>query len=179
MRAAFAMGLLAASAAAGGVQTAEEVIEIIDGVLIGILNVESIDNLDTCVKDFTPLATDMNTAVKDFEDGSFHKIADGIYQLGQFVSQIGIGMEDCAKVGSEDLAKLTAMGEAFLHPKHLIIEGEHNIIINGVDITKDLVAANKDMAAGDYQKAGIMYGTVGALVLWGDQNDAAFYAFAT
>ena len=79
MRAAFAMGLLAASAAAGGVQTAEEVIEIIDGVLIGILNVESIDNLDTCVKDFTPLATDMNTAVKDFEDGSFHKIADGIY----------------------------------------------------------------------------------------------------
>ena len=40
MRSAFTMGLMAAYAAAGGVQTAEEVIEIIDGVLVAVFEVE-------------------------------------------------------------------------------------------------------------------------------------------
>ena len=172
------MGLLAASTAASGIQTAEEVIELIDGVLIGVLNVESIDNLDSCVKDFTPLAIDMNKAVKDFESGSFHDIADGIYNLGQFISQVSVGMEDCAAVGDEDVAKLKAMGDAFLHPKQLIIDAGHNIILNGIEIAKDIKAAGKDMDAGFYEKAGMMYGTVGALVLWGDQNFAPEF-FAT
>ena len=96
--------------------TAPEVIELIDGFLIGALDVEHVDGLDTCVKDFNPLVTDMITAVQDFEDGSYYKIADGIYQLGQFISQVGILMGDCASVSDDDVAKLTAMGEAFLHP---------------------------------------------------------------
>ena len=79
--------------------TAPEVIELIDGFLIGALEVEQVDNLDTCIKDFTPFVTDMVTAVNDFEDGSYWSIADGIYQLGQFISEVGIVMEDCAQVG--------------------------------------------------------------------------------
>ena len=170
MRAAFTMGLMAASAIAGGLQTAEEVIEIIDGVLIAVFDVTHVENLDTCIKDFTPLATTMNTAVQDFESPSFHNVADGIYQLGQFISQVGILMEDCAAFGEEDVTKLTAMGEAFLHPKQLIIDAEHNLIINGIEVGKDIRKAGKYMDSGEYEKAGEMYGTVGALILFGSTN---------
>ena len=130
MRAGFCLAVLAASANAefkfdsvNGV-TALEVTELIDGFLIGALDVAGVENLDICMKEFNPLVIDMETAVNDFEDGSFHKISDGIYQLGQFISQVGVIMEDCAQVGDEDVEKLKQMGDAFLHPKQLILDAE-------------------------------------------------------
>ena len=60
--------------------------------------------METCIKDFNPLVTDMETAVADFEDGSYTKIADGVYQLGQFISQVGVVLEDCPQVGASDVA---------------------------------------------------------------------------
>ena len=65
--------------------SALEVTELIDGFLIGALEVEHVENLDTCIKDINPLVTDMTKAVEDFKDGSFSKIADGINQLGLFI----------------------------------------------------------------------------------------------
>ena len=87
MKATFAIGLMAASAAAQvgpddrilSSVGAAEVVELIDGVLIGVFETESIVDLDLCVTDFNPLVTDMSKAVADFEDGSFHAVADGIY----------------------------------------------------------------------------------------------------
>ena len=66
--------------------SALNVVELIDGVLVGALQVEHVDNLETCIKDINPLVTHMTTAVEDFEDGSFHKIAAGIDELGKFIS---------------------------------------------------------------------------------------------
>ena len=166
MRAGFCLGLLAAAANAGtdcpphcdvfmmnGV-TALEVTELIDGFLIGALTVENVQDLNTCIKDINPLVNDMTMAVNDFEDGSFSKIADGIYQLGQFISQVGVIMEDCAQVSDADVEKLKLMGDAFLHPKQLLIDAEHNIILNGVAIFKDIKAAGADMQAEEYEAAG-------------------------
>ena len=179
---AFALCLFAAAASAqvctdcptsdGNGVAPLDVVELIDGFLIGALETESVDNLETCIADFTPFVVDMTTAVQDFEDGSFHAIADGIYQLGQFISQVGITMEDCVAVGPEDVEKLKMMGDAFLHPKQLIINAENNLIVNGVEILKDIRHAKKDMQNGMYDQAGQEFGTVAALVLWGAQNMA-------
>ena len=107
--------------------------ELIDGILIGALHKENVEGLETCIKEFNPLVTTMYTAVMDFEDGSYYKVADGIYQLGQFISQVGVIMEDCPQAcDEEDVANLKAMGEAFLHPGQLFIDASHNVIVNGV-----------------------------------------------
>ena len=82
--------------------SAVHITELIDGFLIGAIETEHIENLDTCVTDFNPLVIDMDKAVKDFEDGSYSKIADGVYQLGQFITQVGVLMDDCAQVSDED-----------------------------------------------------------------------------
>ena len=79
-------------------------------------------------------------------------------------------MQDCSQVSSEDAQRLEEMGEAFLHPKQLIIDAEKNVIHNGIEIFKDVKAAGQDMKNGMYEKAGKEYGTVAATVLWGTQN---------
>ena len=150
--------------------TALEITELVDGFLIGALEVEHVENLDTCIKDINPLVTDMTKAIQDFKDGSFSKIADGINQLGLFIQEVGISMQDCSQVSSEDAQRLEQMGEAFLHPKQLIINAEKSILHNGVEIYKDIKAAGQDMQNGEYEKAGKEYGTVAATVLWGTMN---------
>ena len=62
------------------------------------------------------------------------------------------------------------MGEAFLHPKQLIIDAENNVIVNGVEIFKDIRKAGTDMKNEQYEAAGKLYGTVAATILWGTQN---------
>ena len=122
----------------GTVMEIADVVELIDGVLVGALEAEHVDKLATCIKDINPLVTDIQGAVQDFEDGSFHKIAAGIDELGHFISQVSTVMEDCEKVGSDDLDKLKKMGDAFLHPVHLLIDAGKNVLLNGVSIYDDI-----------------------------------------
>merc|ERR1712051_806383 len=131
-----------------------DVAKVVDGVLIGALETEHIDSLETCIKDVDPLVSHMHTAVQDFEDGSFHKIAAGIDELGKFVSQVATTMEDCEKVSSDDVDKLKKMSDAFLHPKRLIIDSAKNVLLNGVSIYDEVKTADKDLTAGSFEAAG-------------------------
>ena len=159
-----ALGLMAATAMADGAIPA---IEFIDGFIIGALNEQGVASVETCVADFTPLVVDMTIAVHDFQEGSYRAIADGIYQLGQFISQVGVIMGDCALVSDEDVATLKAMGETFLHPVQLIMDAEKNVYVNHTEIYHDLVNAGDLMEAEEYEQAGEMYGTIVATVFWG------------
>ena len=76
--------------------------EVIEGVLVGALETEGVTDLESCIKDVNPLVTDLEAAINDFEDGSFHKIAAGIDELGKFLSQVSTTMTDCEKIVSGD-----------------------------------------------------------------------------
>ena len=90
--------------------------------------------------------------------------------ISHVIHQVGVVLEDCPQVGAEDVSKLKDMGEAFLHPKKLIIEAFHNVEVNGVKIYKDIKQAGKDIDNNQWEAAGEIYGTVGATVLWGAQD---------
>ena len=138
----------------GTLTTVLDVAELIDGVLVGALQAEHVDNLETCIKDIDPLVSHITTAVKDFEAGSFHKIAAGIDELGHFVSQVATTMEDCEKVGSDDVDKLKKMGDVFLHPKRLIIDSAKNVLLNGVSIYDEVKTTALDIGRGSFEAAG-------------------------
>ena len=117
----------------------KEITQLVDGFLLGALQTEQVYDLDTCLKDVNPLITDMTTAIEDFKDGSYYRITDGIYQLGQFVSQIKVVTKDCSiALREEDMDKLKAMEEAFLHPKQLILNVGEDLVVNGVEIYQDV-----------------------------------------
>ena len=80
----------------------------------------------------------MVTGVAYFEDGSYTKIADGIYQLGLFMTQVGTVIEDCPQVGFEKVKKLKEMGDAFLHPKQIIQDDAQTVLVNGIEIYRDV-----------------------------------------
>ena len=151
--------------------TTQDVLEVIEGVLFGALKTEGITDIETCVKDVSPLVTDLEAAFKDFEDGSFHKIAAGIDELGKFLTQVSTTMEDCEKIMSgDDVAQLKKMGDAFRHPVHLLIDAGKNVLLNGVSIYDDIKAADKDSEDGKYEEAGEVIGEIAAKVLWGGEN---------
>ena len=152
-----------------------EVFELIDGVILGALETEKVTGLDTCASDFNPLVKAMVTAVNDFEVGGYHKIADGIYQLGAFISEVGTIMTDCSSLSDSDLAQLKKMGAAFKTPVHLMITAENNVIMNGVEIFKDIRTGIKDLNDAKYVDAGKQFGTVAATVLWGAENQDSLY----
>ena len=147
--------------------TSKEVIELIDGVILGIFETEKVTGLDTCAADFNPLVLDMVKAVNDFEEGGYRNITDGVYMLGQFISEVGIIMGDCSSLSADDLATLSDMGQAFMKPLQLIIDMENHAIVNGIEIFKDVKAGIKDMNEAKYVQAGKEFGSVGAMVLWG------------
>merc|ERR1712051_280116 len=151
--------------------TTQDVLEVIEGVLFGALKAEGITDIETCVKDVSPLVTDLETAFKDFEDGSFHKIAAGIDELGHFLAQVATTMEDCGRVLSgDDITTLKNMGEAFLHPKKLLIESAVHVLLNGVSIYDDIKTASTDFDAKKYEEAGEVIGDIAAKVLWGSKS---------
>ena len=56
-----------------------EVIELLDGFMIGALQTEEVYDMNQCIKDFNPLVTDLSEAIADFKDGSYYRITDGLY----------------------------------------------------------------------------------------------------
>ena len=64
------------------------------------------------------------------------------------------------------------MGEAFLHPVQLIMDAGHNVLVNGVEIYKDVKKASTDIQNNQWEAAGELYGTVAATVFWGANNMA-------
>ena len=151
--------------------TTQDVLEVIEGVLFGALKTEGITDIETCVKDVSPLVTDLEAAFKDFEDGSFHKIAAGIDELGKFLTQVSTTMEDCEKIMSgDDVAQLKKMGDAFRHPVHLLIDAGKNVLLNGVSIYDDIKTASADFSDSKYEEAGEVIGEIAAKVLYGADN---------
>ena len=62
------------------------------------------------------------------------------------------------------------MGEAFLHPVHLLIDASKNVLLNGVSIYDEIKTASKDFDEGQYEQGGEMIGTIAAKVLWGGET---------
>ena len=57
----------------------EEIIEVIDGFVIGALATEEVYDMDVCIKDLNPLVTDIATAIAEIKAGSYPRIAEGVY----------------------------------------------------------------------------------------------------
>ena len=141
---------------------------MIDGVVLGALSTEHVYDMNLCIKDLNPLIIDVAQAIAQIKEGSYQSIADGIYTVGQSVSQVGIIMRECPNATrEEDLEKLKEMGDTFLHPLHLIKSIPKHLFFSGVDIYHSVRDGMKDAKAEEYEAAGKAYGKAAALLIWG------------
>ena len=141
---------------------------MIDGVVLGIFSTEQVYDMNLCVRDINPLILDVAEAISEIKEGSYQSIAEGIYTIGQSVSQVGTIMKECPNATREqDLDKLKEMGEDLLHPIKLIKSIPLHLFTGGIDIYHGIRDGMRDAKAEKYEAAGKAYGKAAALLLWG------------
>ena len=141
---------------------------MIDGVVLGIFSTEQVYDMNLCIRDINPLVLDVAEAISEIKEGSYQSIADGIYTIGQSVSQVGTIMKECPNATREqDLDKLKEMGEDLLHPIKLIKSIPLHLFTGGIDIYHGIRDGMRDAKAEKYEAAGKAYGKAAALLIWG------------
>lgn len=146
-----------------------EITQVVDGLIIGVFKQEGVESVELCLDNVSSLAPYMEKAIADFKDPSVFNVGDGIYNLGLFIQEVAISMDDCASFTPEDIEIMRQMGDVFTHPLHEIVSiGEH-IIVNGIYVQYEILAAVHLWDVGRYQAAGERLGESLALILWGKQ----------
>ena len=141
---------------------------MIDGVVLGIFSTEQVYDMNLCIRDINPLVLDVAEAISEIKEGSYQSIADGIYTIGQSVSQVGTIMRECPNATREqDLDKLKEMGEDLIHPIKLIKSIPLHLFTGGIDIYHGIRDGMRDAKAEKYEAAGKAYGKAAALLIWG------------
>ena len=65
-----------------------DVIDFIDGLLIGLLQKEELPEFQSCVQHLPDLAYDITNAVEDFEKGDFADIIKGVGEIGKIIKDL-------------------------------------------------------------------------------------------
>ena len=144
-----------------------EAIQIIVGVLKGAVEAEGLDNIENCVKDSGDIVVDVYDAVMDFTKGDEKDVLNGIEELGKAVLEIKPLVEDCEGVAA-DWAKLVKMGAIFSNPASFAYHVGKDLIVNGVQIFKEVDDSIHQFEAKNYEKFGEDIGMALAKLILGD-----------
>jgi len=75
--------------------TAEEVLNITAGILIGFSNEENLDYLSACVSDTGRIGYDLYGAVEEFIVGDFDSVRQGLYLVGDALITLSDDLFQC------------------------------------------------------------------------------------
>lgn len=154
-----------------------EITQVVDGFIIGVFKKEGVESVEQCLDNVSSLVPYMEKAIADFRHPTTFNVGDGIYNLGLFIQEIALSMDDCSSFTAEDIETMKQMGEVFTHPLHEIVAiGEH-IIVDGIFVQYEILAAVHLWDVGRFQAAGERLGEGLALILWGKQiKDIEMYS---
>ena len=86
--------------------TAEEVLNMTAGILVGACEQENLDFLAACIKDTGRIGYDLYDAVNDFIIGDFESVREGLWYLGDALETIADDIGQCQSAGTVDIPKL-------------------------------------------------------------------------
>ncbi len=145
----------------------EDTIEVIAGIMDGIIQADDLTILEQCLTNVDTLTDEIEVAVADFEKLSFDGIVAGIEEVGTILLQLPSDLKDCTAIMS-DLDKLMAWADIFLHPVELMKRLAVNVPKNLLTITRDAKEAIKDWNNADYFDFGDEIGTILVLAIGSD-----------
>jgi hypothetical protein len=109
-------------------------------MLTGIIRHEKFTDLDTCVVQSSALETTIAKAFDDFQRGDFEGIRSGLEEIGRATKMIPDIVKEC-KLAEADLERLEKAAEIFMHPYKLSIVMSKNLVVNGIDIFKQITGS--------------------------------------
>lgn len=138
------------------------------GVMKGALHSENFDHFLACVDSPKDVMAKLEDAVKDFQDDSVTGVSKALFKIGDAVSDVAKGIQTCDKdVSAREMQILSEMYEGFRHPKALAQRAGENIIVNGVEIYKEMSAAYTNYQEHNFEGFGRDVGIAMSLVFIG------------
>ena len=146
--------------------TAQDVLEIAEGILFGIGAKTNYQDIERCIKTNTNIIEDIVQAVQDFETQQQSKVLAGIKLIGEAIEIVPDAITECGGAAA-DAEKLYKVLAAFKSPTSLIFVAAKNLVLDGVEIYGEITSAVNDFKEGDYVDFGENIGKALATVLFG------------
>jgi len=134
-----------------------DLIEFARGFLIGISNASIFDNLKACIADSEEIYTDIDNGVADIRTRNPDEVKQGIALLGQ-AAQIVPNAAQLCQVSEVDMDKLFQLIESFKSPQSFIYYVGKSLLINHVEVKKEVEGAVNAYIAKNYTDLGFWVG---------------------
>jgi len=138
------------------------------GVLRGALDAEGFDDIEHCLGDAEDILHDVEHAYADFKKGHAGDVIAGVKQVGNMLKSLKKALKDCNFVG--DIKRLESMGEIFASPLSFAYHVGKDLVVNRVDIFKEIKNAVVDYETEKWEDFGYNLGEAAAQVLIGKES---------
>lgn len=145
------------------------------GIIKGTLHDDDLNNILQCVADPKQVVDDFEFAIANFskKDMEMTDVMASLTKIGMSVKKLAEAAKECDnEMTKRELEILQKMVGKFADPKTFAYEMGANIVVNGVDIYREMSAAYTSYLAKDYESFGRDIGVSLALIFIG-ASDAA------
>jgi hypothetical protein len=148
--------------------TNDDIQLIARGAMKGALHTEELDNIMSCIHNPTAFIKDVEKAIEKFNNEDMAGAQAGLMELGMSFTVLAHGVKNCDSETTErEIEIFRGMLKNFEDPKSLAIKAGNNIIVNGMDVYKEMSAAYTNYRAGEYEGFGRDVGIALALIFIG------------
>jgi len=149
--------------------TKADALLLTEGFLLGAIDAEGFTDIEKCIGDGEHIVQDAEKAFTDFKSKDVKDVVDGLKQVADALTYIKAGMKDCSSMKA-DWAKLEAIAENFASPTALAWHVGKDIVVNHVEITKEIQTSIEDYDKKDWKDFGYQVGKAAAQVLLGEAS---------
>ena len=133
-------------------------VDVFEGVLQGFFGSSEFPHLKACASEAENTYEELAAAVGDLEKMTAAGIKDGLEEMATALKGLKTALADC-KASSADLEKFAATVEhGFAHPLSFLFHLGKELLVNHVDIFREVSAAVADWKAQSYRAAGEQIG---------------------
>jgi hypothetical protein len=155
--------------------TQEDLQSVAKGIIKGTLHDDDLDNIMQCVSDPKQIVDDFEYAIANFskKDMEMTDVMASLTKIGMSVKKLADAAKECDNdITKRELQILQKMIGRFSDPKTFAYEMGANIVINGVDIYREMSAAYTNYLGKDYESFGRDIGVSLALIFIGASEAA-------
>jgi len=144
----------------------KEIAQIVEGILIGALKAEGLDNIENCIKDGETIYSDVKDGIALLEKGDAADELAGLKKIGAGVVEIKSAVSDCEGIVA-DFGTLAKMAAVYSNPWSFAYHIGKDLLVNGVSIYHDTEDSITNYHAGKYEAMGEDIGEALAKLLIG------------
>ena len=129
--------------------SAEGVIEIIAGIINGVIEKNDLQEIEACITNVDDMTINIERAIEGFEEGDAVGILEGLMEIEQFVLKIPPTLKGCVAI-QDDINTFLAWGAIILDPLFFIETVSKNLVLHIFQVKKEVQVIINDYNTEQY-----------------------------